>query len=141
MAKIYVITADSLPVYDGWGWDDYWSAGDWMDWHKKMEKAFGIDEANRRFINAYQNAGTGAASFDWRTFNSDFKKYAKDNNFYDALFDGIAGLIVKPISTGTSVINSITGGDWLKHVKYIVIVIVVLALIVIYFKYIKPSVA
>lgn len=102
----YVITADSKPDLDDWGWDDYWGPEHWIEWHKKMKAKYGPDEANQRFIIAYHEASFGAASFDWRTVNSTFKKYAKDNGFYDALYDGLGGLLGKVASVANSVVRT-----------------------------------
>jgi hypothetical protein len=102
----FVITANSTPVYDAWGPDDHWSCSDWITWHKALKKEFGADKANEIFISAFHKAGFAASSYDCRTFNSDFRKYAKDNGFYDALYDGITGLILKPIGSGNDVVNS-----------------------------------
>lgn len=87
------ITADSVPVLDGWGWGDYWSADNWMEWHKRLVEKYGLQKANEKFITAYHKAGIGAASYDWRTFNRAFINYAKANGFYQALFEGVGGLI------------------------------------------------
>lgn len=103
----YTITADSKPDYDEWGPDDYWGAQEWMSWYDAMKKAYGEGEAKKRFITAYHEAGFAASSYDWRTFNSQFKKWAKDNGIYDALFDGIAGIITKTASTGIGAADTV----------------------------------
>ncbi len=148
----YVIAADSTPVLDGWGWGDYWGPSDWITWHKAMVKAFGLDEANHRFITAYGQAGFGASSYDWRTFDSDFKAYAKENGFYDALFVGVGGLIgrvaslgetavEKTTTTATDVINN--AGDAISSVskiaKYVIPIIVIVVIIAGFF-YIRARV-
>lgn len=145
----YIITADSHPDLDDWGLDDYWGPENWIDWHKKMKTSYGLDEANKRLVTAYHEATFGAASFDWRTFNSTFKKYAKDNGFYDALYDGLGGLLGKVssvIATGTQqtanaaekVIDTAgnvvdNAGDALSNttsvLKWVIPVIVILVLI------------
>lgn len=101
----FTITADSAPVYDDWGWSDHWDCYDWMLWHKALVGKYGADKANTMFITAYQNAGFLADSYNCRTLNSDFIGYAKDNGFYDGLFEGIGGLIVKPIAIGQSALQ------------------------------------
>lgn len=93
----YTITADSTPNLDDWGWDDYWDAQDWMYWHSLMVDKYGLEWANRTFIQAYHSASFGADSYDWRTFNSDFRQYADENGFLDALYDGVLGVITQPI--------------------------------------------
>lgn len=100
---------DATPDYDEWGVDDYWSAQDWIRWHESMKKKYGLKEANLRFVDAYGKASFGASSLDFRTFDSQFKEYAKKNGFHEALFSGIA-ILARPIAgaidVGTSVIQS-----------------------------------
>lgn len=105
MAETWVINADSTPDLDDWGWDDYWGPGEWIKWHAAMKKKYGRDEANYRLVKAYNEASMGAANYDWRTFNTDFKNYAKKEGFYNGLFEGI-GAIAKPISTGVTVVDA-----------------------------------
>lgn len=100
------INADSEPVLDGWGWDDYWGPTDWIKWHGLVKKKYGKDEANRRLIKWYHEASLGASNYDWRTFDTQFKNYAKLNGFYDGLFTGIAAVIMKPVSATTTVVDS-----------------------------------
>ncbi len=45
--------ADATPDYDGWGIDSWWTANDWMTWHRTLKARYGLDEANRRFITAW----------------------------------------------------------------------------------------
>lgn len=123
------ITWTSTPLYDEWGWwGDYWKCNDWMEWHRALKNRFGLNEANRIFITAYHKAGFGAASYDCRTFNPDFIKYAKENGFYSALFIGLAGIIMQPVSnvvnTGSTAVNTVntaidTVTDSMKYVKWI----------------------
>jgi hypothetical protein len=112
-----MITADSIPDLDSWGWDDYWSAQDWIKWHKELKKKYGLSDANYRFIDAYGSGsfmeGLGAARFSYRTTDREFIRYAKENGFYNALFGGLAGLSAKVVSTAYSAGHSIveTGGN------------------------------
>ncbi len=115
---LLTITAYSTPDYDDWGPDTYWDCYDWMTWHQKMVPVFGLDEANRRFIEAFHNAGQFSNNFDCRSFNSDFRDYAKQNGFYEALYAGLAGLIVKPIGWGTDAVS--TAGSAINIVKSVV---------------------
>ena len=41
-----MIKADSKPIYNGWGWDDYWTCEQWVLWHEELLKAHGLQEAN-----------------------------------------------------------------------------------------------
>lgn len=101
--------ATSKPDYDGWGWDSWWTASDWMTWHKALKAQYGIEEANSRFINAWQQQGIGATPLDARSFDSSFRDYAKANGFFDALYYG-AGALVKPIGAVSDVVTGVTEG-------------------------------
>lgn len=101
------ITADSKPVWAYIGlFGDYWKCGDFITWHKELVKKYGLEKANQTFLSEWENAPLINAGYDCRSFNADFKQYAKDNGFYDALFSGIGGLIGKPLSIGAGLVDS-----------------------------------
>jgi hypothetical protein len=90
------ITAESVPVYGYWGlgWiSPYWESDDWIVWHKKLVANMGLNEANKKFITAIYAAPMFAASYGFRTVEPNFVSYAKESGFYNALFQGIAGLV------------------------------------------------
>lgn len=119
------ITWQSTPVYDEWGWwGEYWTCADWITWHEALKAHYGINDANIIFILAFHEAGFGAASFDCRTFDYNFKEYAKQNGFFDALFDGLTGIILQPVS---NVIHGSQGiGNLISAaVKYLPIILIV----------------
>lgn len=132
----FVITADSTPVLDGWGWDDYWNCNDWITWHKAMKAAYGPEYANSNFLQHYHQGGFGASNYDCRTFNSAFKTYAKENGFYDGLFSGI-GIIMQPVSgiisvgsnLGETVINTTSILKWLVPIALIALAVILLVAI------------
>ena len=90
---------DSVPILDGWGHDYYWGPEDWMKWHQKLSGRFGQERANEVFIEWYHRASLGAANYDWRSFNVQFKNYAKASGFYSRLYDGIGGTVGKVATT------------------------------------------
>ena len=68
------ITAESTPVYDGWGpnWlSGYWMCGEWMEWHRQLELKYGRAEANAIWYAAWMQQGalSGPQNCKW------------DNNF------------------------------------------------------------
>ena len=101
--------ADSKPDYDGWGPDSWWTANDWMTWHRSLKARFGPDDANVRFVNAWQQQGALSAPLDARSFDTNFRDYAKANGFFDALYYGL-GALAKPIGATTDVITGVTQG-------------------------------
>ena len=80
-----------------------------MTWHRSLKAKYGLDEANARFINAWQKQGLFSAPLDARSFDTSFRDYAKANGFFDALYYGL-GALVKPIGTTTDVITGVTKG-------------------------------
>ena len=98
-------SADATPDYDSWLWDDYWSASDWLRWHRALKERFGLEEANYRFIDAWSKQTLGAKPLDARSFNSEFKQYAKANGFYDALFYGL-GALARPVAAGATAVEA-----------------------------------
>ncbi len=108
---------DALPLYDEIGFGDYWSAADWIAWHRSMKSKYGIDEANRRFISAWHD-GIGIVfnkvPIDARTVDSSFRAYAKENGFFDALFSGL-GALAKPIGLITDAGDAVSSvGEGVK---------------------------
>lgn len=101
--------ADSKPDYDGWGPDSWWTANDWMTWHRSLKARYGLDDANVRFVNAWQQQGALSAPLDARSFDTNFRDYAKTNGFFDALYYGL-GALAKPIGATTDVITGVTQG-------------------------------
>ena len=129
------ITAESIPNLDDWGYDDYWSCQQWMQWHKLMVNAWGREKANYRFVFFWDQQTMGAAGYDCRSFNSEFRRYAQEQGFYDALFSGI-GVLAKPIGwsidTAGNILdaagNVVSGaGNVAKVLKYLLPILVILA--------------
>lgn len=98
------ITADSIPVLDTWGWNDYWSCRHWIKWHGAMVAKYGLKYANDKFMEYWDQQTFGSATADCRTFNSDFIAYTKKAGIYRALFDGI-GLITYPMGIAAELIK------------------------------------
>lgn len=126
----------STPDYDGWFFDSYWTARDWLVWHQALKRQYGLEEANIRFVNAWQKQGFGAAPLDARSFDSGFRKYARENGFLDALYYGL-GALVKPIGAGTDIIEGVSEGVSItsRIVKY---AIPAAAILFAYFYFVTP---
>jgi hypothetical protein len=99
----------STPDYDEWFPDSWWTAHDWVTWHKALKTKYGLDEANARFINAWQKQGVLSAPLDARSFDTSFRDYAKANGFFDGLYYGL-GAVAKPIGATTDVVTGVTQG-------------------------------
>lgn len=95
----------ATPDYDEWGPDDYWKAADWLQWHRALKDAYGLDEANWRFITAWDEQTSLANPIDARSFNSEFIAYAKANGFYEALFSG-TGALARPVAAAAGAVRA-----------------------------------
>ncbi|MFA6569659.1 MAG: hypothetical protein WCT77_00270 [Bacteroidota bacterium] len=42
------ITWDSVPIFDGWGWDDHWTLNDWVTWHKALRVKYSSDNKTKK---------------------------------------------------------------------------------------------
>lgn len=96
----------STPDLDAWGYDTWWTIEQWMQWHQVMKVAFGQDEANRRFLMAWNQQSLGAGPIDARSFNSTFRAYAKANGFFDGLYSGAGDVLAKPLGTANDVVTA-----------------------------------
>jgi hypothetical protein len=143
------IKYDSIPVYytsfDFFHLGSGWSVQDWIAWYSILEATDGQTQAVSKFVKAFRNAPFGSPTIDFRTFDSEFKDFAKENGFYDALFTGVLGTIAKAENTAGDVVNSgldAVGGTFtglnsiIQTLKeYIPIIIVLAGLILLYVFY------
>jgi len=106
MATTWKVTADSVPVLDGWGWADYWPVETWVEWHRCMKAKFGKDQANKTFLKYWNEQDSSANPFNQRNFNTSFRQYARENGFFDDLFTG-AGFISKPLGWITDLFTTV----------------------------------
>ncbi len=121
----FVINADSTPLYDSFGWADYWGCAEWIQWYNALKTKYNTDQANYIWSKAwldgvsvagggYGNApGSGevydSVPIDCRTFDQNFKDFLASNTaLKSAVYTGIGGLIAKPLGLGVDVINTTT---------------------------------
>lgn len=114
------ITADSLPDYDDWGWDTYWSCSDWVEWHRLNKEKYGLEAANYRFKNAYENSPflDPVKDCDNVLLNYDFVVYFRENGIYFGLFNDVILSGGEIIGTTGSSINK--GFETLKFIPIII---------------------
>jgi hypothetical protein len=99
--RIGIITWDSKPDYDGWGWDDYWSCADWITWHKELVKKFGKDKANQLWLTAWQQQDPFESNYSWCKYDTAFSNYLKSQGI------DVGHLLSKVINTGGNVIENV----------------------------------
>ena len=73
-----VTTWNIAPDYDQWGSDTWWKCDEWIAWHKRLKEHFGSERAKLIFNYAYAQGSDFAGHYDCRTFNSAFRKYARE---------------------------------------------------------------
>lgn len=135
---------DSTPLYNNsifniFKWfADSWSCSDWVIWHKANVAKYGVDTANEKFLNEWDNLALVTTTSDCKTWNTDFRSYL---NKY-----GLLGKISNPISNvvgaGSDVISNLgsglTGASKVLKIAIPVIMIVVIIMGVMYMtKYAK----
>lgn len=74
------ITADSIPDYDDWGIDEYWSCDDWITWHKLMKQKYSKTYADQHFMEAWNKQDTFESNYNWCKYNGTFNSYARQEN-------------------------------------------------------------
>jgi hypothetical protein len=72
---IFDITAESTPVLDGWGWDDYWKAPEWKKWHQLMVQKYGKNYANDQFLYWWEQQDSFANPYNWAKYDKNFVNY------------------------------------------------------------------
>lgn len=102
-----VRTWNTVPDYDEWGADSYWSADHWMQWHKQLKKKFGAERAKYIWEYSYGQGSSFSKHWDYRTFNSEFRKYVAQEKL-DPYKNTPLGIILKPIGASTDIIGGVT---------------------------------
>lgn len=91
LATLWNVTATSVPVLDGWGWDDYWGCAQWMEWHQKNVQAFGKAIADQKFIAAWEAQDFTASAHSWCKYDTTFRNYFQDQGIdIDNLLSSVA---------------------------------------------------
>ena len=101
-----VTTWNIVPDYDAWGSDTSWTCDNWIQWHKQLKKRFGGEKANALWNYSYSLQSDFSKGFDCRTFNSAFRSYMVQESLDPYASAGVFSLILKPIGTGTDLIDS-----------------------------------
>jgi len=133
-------------------WRDWWNAKTWIKWHSLVKSKYGVDRANAVLVEWWNKLPIASPQVDYRSFDADFKKYAKENGFFDALFGGALGTVakvsnaakdttVKAIDTGVKVIEGAgnvieSGGNiigFLSENFTLIFIIALIAIITVYF--------
>lgn len=110
-----VITWQSQPNYDNWGWDDYWDCWQWKEWHVALESHYGLAVANQIWVAAWLDQDGTANPFNWCKYDSDWVDYFESKgldmgHFLSDLFgagtnlgEGAADLVDGVASTASTI--------------------------------------
>lgn len=98
------ITADSTPVLDGWGWDDYWGCAQWVEWHKLNVVKYSKAIANSKFIAEWSKQDSFSNPYNWCKYNSSFANYFKSQGIDVGWL--LSNLVVGANDVGTNVITA-----------------------------------
>lgn len=102
-----VRTWNTVPDYDEWGADSYWSADHWMQWHKQLKEKFGAERAKYIWEYAYGEGSSFSKHWDYRTTNREFRDYVAKEGL-DPYKSTPLAIILRPIGVGTDVIGGVT---------------------------------
>ena len=107
-----VITAQSVPDLDDWGWDSFWDCADWITWHKALAQAYGKDAALLKFATEWNKQGMGAHALGCRTVDSDFRTYINSVGLYDVVWQSAGGFkyVLQPIGSVMQTAGNVGGG-------------------------------
>lgn len=121
----YTITADSVPDYDNWGPDDYWSCNDWITWHKELKKKYTKAEADKKWIAAWEQQGGTEHNANWCKYSGSFNEYVRKEKL------DVSNFIANILNDATTVIENAgdTAVSATKILKWVVPGIVIAAAI------------
>ena len=88
------ITAQSLPDYDDWGMDQYWTCSDWMIWYDKLKDFHGKTDARIKWKSAWEKQGYWDHAINQCPLEQTFRDFSRKNKLDSAglLSDALVGL-------------------------------------------------
>lgn len=130
---VFNITADSTPVYDGWGPGDYWSCEDWIAWHKALKDKYGKAQADATWLSAWNAQDSFEHDYNWCKYGAAFNAYVNAENL------PVTHLVSDVIAGTTNVTSNIITGATntsatIKKLLPIVLVIVIIGALIYFAK-------
>lgn len=95
---------DSIPEYDGWGFDKYWSCADWMIWFDKLSGHYATEEARLIWKSAWNEQDIWESNYNWCKYEPSFNKFLDDNKL------GESHLLADAIITTTDTAGGLLDG-------------------------------
>tara|TARA_R110002020_G_scaffold242113_4_gene455421 strand:+ start:944 stop:1357 length:414 start_codon:yes stop_codon:yes gene_type:complete len=102
-----VITWQSTPDYDEWGYDSFWSCADWITWYKELKNHYPTDQAKQKFVTGWN----GSDSYGHETvclLDPDFANYFRSqginiDNTLTAFVVGVQDIVEHGVDAGVNV--------------------------------------
>ncbi len=118
------------------------TCADWVAWHKNLVAAYGKDQADLIWMNAYTSLSFWSLDKSFCKYNSSFATYIADNNL-DA-GNVISGTTNKAEKVWNNVTNSVSnifgaGESLTKALKWIIPVVLIIVVGIIIFIVVKNS--
>lgn len=128
-----IITSDSIPDYDNWGIDDYWSCTDWINWHKTLKAKLGKPQADQVWLTAWNKQDFFEHNLSWCKYASSFNDYVKNENL--AVSHLLADTFSGVTNIGENLVDSATATS--KVIKYLIPGIIIVAAIGLLFYFVN----
>jgi len=71
------ITWQSVPDYDGWGFDSYWKCPEWMQWYYALKAHYGTATAKNIWLKAWGKMDSFEHAANFCRYNADFVAFLK----------------------------------------------------------------
>lgn len=131
-----IINWNSVPDYDEWGYDNFWSCDDWITWHKKLVLHFGEATATEIWNYAFKQTTNLSSNLNCSSFNSAFRDYAKkhdlkpNKDIATQIFGTVTDVTTGALDTTSEVasgvfgtVQSFFGGANLKRTINVVLIV------------------
>jgi hypothetical protein len=107
-----IINWNTVPDYDEWGIDTYWSCNDWITWHQKLSKHFGEATATEIWNYAFAQSGNLSSNLDCNSLNASFRTYVKQHNLkpYSDIVTEAMGTTTDVVSGALSTTSDVASG-------------------------------
>ena len=130
------INWNTVPDYDEWGYDTYWSCDDWITWHQRLVEHFGEATATDIWNYAFAQSTNLSSNLDCNSLNATFRAYVKAHNLkpnndlvtqaVGTAVDVTSGVLDTTSNVASGVlgtVNSIFGGTNLKKTIDIILIV------------------
>ena len=70
-----IITYNSIPDYDDFGFDTYWTCEQWRQWYDALEYKYGPEYARNYWSLAWEEQDTFEHNYNWCKYDGAFSNY------------------------------------------------------------------